>query len=151
MPIPRLSAVFSTFSPTSPSLYLDVDRDKAQALGIRIADIFSALQTALGGFYVNDFNLFGRTWQVNIQAEGTDRDEIPDIWRIHVRNSRGEMVPLRSVADVRVVLGPQTITRYNNARSVLINGAPRPGVSSGDSLAAMEADLGQRAAAGLRL
>jgi hydrophobe/amphiphile efflux-1 (HAE1) family protein len=135
---PRLAAVFSTFSPTSPSLFLDVDRDKAQALGIRIADIFSALQTALGGFYVNDFNLFGRTWQVNIQAEGTDRDEIPDIWRIHVRNSRGEMVPLRSVADVRVVLGPQTITRYNNARSVLINGAPRPGVSSGDGLAAME-------------
>lgn len=135
---PRLAAVFSTFSPTTPSLFLDVDRDKAQALGIRISDIFQALQATLGGFYVNDFNMFGRTWQVNIQAESTDRDEIPDIWRIHVRNSRGEMVPLRSVADVRIVLGPQTITRYNNARSVLINGAPSPGVSSGDALAAME-------------
>jgi hydrophobe/amphiphile efflux-1 (HAE1) family protein len=135
---PRLAAVFSTFTPTAPSLFLDVDRDKAQALGIRIADIFSALQSTLGGFYVNDFNLFGRTWQVNIQAEGADRDEIPDIWRIHVRNNRGDMVPLRSVADVRVVLGPQTITRYNNARSVLINGAPRPGISSGEALVAME-------------
>jgi hydrophobe/amphiphile efflux-1 (HAE1) family protein len=135
---PRLAAVFSTFSPTTPSLFLDVDRDKAQALGIRISDIFAALQTTLGGFYVNDFNLFGRTWQVNVQAVASDRDEIPDIWRIHVRNARGEMVPLRSVADVRVVLGPQTITRYNNARSVLINGAPRPGISSGDALEAME-------------
>jgi hydrophobe/amphiphile efflux-1 (HAE1) family protein len=135
---PRLAAVFSTFSPTTPSLYLDVDRDKAQALGIRISDIFQALQTTLGGFYVNDFNLFGRTWQVNIQAEAADRDEIPDIWRIHVRNARGEMVPLRSVADVRVVLGPQTISRYNNVRSVGINGAARPGISSGDALVAME-------------
>jgi hydrophobe/amphiphile efflux-1 (HAE1) family protein len=135
---PNIAAAFSTFSPTTPSLYLDVDRDKAQTLGVRIADIFSALQATLGGFYVNDFNLFGRTWQVNIQAEAADRSDIPDIWRIHVRNSRGEMVPLRAFADVRVVVGPQTIQRYNNYRSVLINGAPRPGVSSGDALAAME-------------
>ena len=135
---PRLSAVFTTFSPTTPSLYLDVDRDKAQALGVRIADIFSALQATLGGFYVNDFNLFGRTWQVNVQAEASDRNDIPDIWRIHVRNSNGEMVPLRAFADVRIVVGPQTISRYNNYRSVLINGAPAAGVSSGDALAAME-------------
>ncbi|NGM21171.1 multidrug efflux RND transporter permease subunit [Roseomonas stagni] len=135
---PRLQAVFSTFAADNPSLFLDVDRDKAQALGVRISDIFTALQTTLGGFYVNDFNYFGRSWQVNIQAESTDRDDIPDIWRIHVRNAAGEMVPLRSVADIRVVLGPQTISRYNNVRSVSINGAPRPGVSSGDALVAME-------------
>ena len=135
---PRLQAVFSTFAANNPSLFLDVDRDKAQALGVRISDIFTALQTTLGGFYVNDFNYFGRSWQVNIQAEATDRDDIPDIWRIHVRNAAGEMVPLRSVADIRVVLGPQTISRYNNVRSVSINGAPRPGVSSGDALTAME-------------
>jgi hydrophobe/amphiphile efflux-1 (HAE1) family protein len=135
---PRLTAVFSTFTANTPSLFLDVDRDKAQALGIRISDIFNALQTALGGFYVNDFNIYGRSWQVNIQAEATDRDDIPDLWRIHVRNSAGEMVPLRSVADVRIVLGPQTINRYNNVRSVRIGGSPRPGVSSGDALAAME-------------
>jgi hydrophobe/amphiphile efflux-1 (HAE1) family protein len=135
---PRLQAVFSTFAANNPSLFLDVDRDKAQALGIRISDIFNALQTTLGGFYVNDFNLYGRSWQVNIQAEATDRDDIPDIWRIHVRNAQGEMVPLRSVADIRVVLGPQTISRFNNVRSVSINGAPRPGISSGDALLAME-------------
>ncbi|SDD35381.1 efflux RND transporter permease subunit [Belnapia rosea] len=135
---PRLQQVFSTFSAATPSLFLDVDRDKAQALGIPISNIFSALQAALGGFYVNDFNLFGRTWQVNIQAEAQDRDDIEDIWRIRVRNSRGDMVPLRAFADVRIVVGPQTISRYNNYRAVLINGAPKPGVSSGDALNAME-------------
>ena len=135
---PRLTAVFSTFSPTTPSLYLDVDRDKAQALGVRISDIFTALQATLGGFYVNDFNLFGRVWQVNVQAEAEDRSDVPDIWRIRVSNNRGEMVPLRAFADVRVVVGPQTLQRYNNYRSLTINGAPAPGVSSGDALAAME-------------
>jgi hydrophobe/amphiphile efflux-1 (HAE1) family protein len=135
---PRLTRVFSTFAANTPSLFLDVDRDKAQALGVRISDIFTALQTTLGGFYVNDFNLAGRSWQVNIQGEAQDRDDIPDLWRIHVRNSRGEMVPLRSIADARIVLGPQTINRYNNVRSVSVNGAPAPGVSSGAALAAME-------------
>ncbi|MBL6079408.1 multidrug efflux RND transporter permease subunit [Belnapia sp. T18] len=135
---PRLQQVFSTFSAATPSLFLDVDRDKAQALGIPISNIFSALQASLGGFYVNDFNLFGRTWQVNIQAEAQDRDDIDDIWRIRVRNTRGDMVPLRAFADVRIVVGPQTISRYNNYRAVLVNGAPKPGISSGDALNAME-------------
>jgi hydrophobe/amphiphile efflux-1 (HAE1) family protein len=135
---PRLARVFSTFAANTPSLFLDVDRDKAQALGVRISDIFTALQTTLGGFYVNDFNLAGRSWQVNIQGEAQDRDDIPDLWRIHVRNSRGEMVPLRSIADARIVLGPQTINRFNNVRSVAVQGAPAPGVSSGAALAAME-------------
>ena len=119
-------------------LYLDVDRDKAQALGVPISSIFSALQSTLGGFYVNDLNLFGRTWQVNIQAEAQDRDDISDIWRIRVKNSRGDMVPLRALADIRTVVGPQTISRYNNYRAVLVNGSPKAGVSSGDALAAME-------------
>ncbi|WP_368414306.1 efflux RND transporter permease subunit [Falsiroseomonas sp.] len=136
---PRLARVFSTFAANTPSLFLDVDRDKAQALGIRISDIFTALQTTLGGFYVNDFNIYGRSWQVNIQGEARDRDDIPDLWRIHVRSGGGEMVPLRSIADIRIVLGPQTINRYNNVRSVSISGAPAPGISSGDALAAMEA------------
>jgi hydrophobe/amphiphile efflux-1 (HAE1) family protein len=135
---PRLAAVFTTFSATTPSLFLDIDRDKAQALGIRVSDVFTTLQATLGGFYVNDFNQFGRSWQVNIQAEAMDRNDIDDIWRIRVRNSRGEMVPLRAFADARVVVGPQTIQRYNNYRSVLLNGVGRPGVSSGDALLAME-------------
>jgi len=135
---PRLTQVFSTFSAATPSIYLDVDRDKAQALGVPVSAVFSALQASLGGFYVNDLNLFGRTWQVNIQAEAADRDDIDDIWRIRVRSTSGNMVPLRAFADVRIVVGPQTISRYNNYRAVSISGSPRPGVSSGDALAAME-------------
>ena len=135
---PSLTRVFSTFSPTTPSIYLDIDRDKAQALGLAISDVFTALQATLGGIYVNDFNLFGRTWQVNIQGEAADRTDIPAIWRIFVRNRTGTMVPLRSIADARIVLGPQTVSRYNNYRSITVNGSPRPGVSSGTALAAME-------------
>ncbi len=136
---PRLNRVFSTFSPTTPSIYLDIDRDKAQALGVATSDVFTALQATLGGIYVNDFNLFGRTWQVIIQGEAADRTDIPAIWRIHVRNRAGTMVPLRSIADARIVLGPQTISRYNNYRSITIQGAPKAGVSSSDALIAMEA------------
>ncbi len=135
---PQLARVFSTFSPTTPSIYLDIDRDKAQALGLSISDVFTALQSTLGGIYVNDFNLFGRTWQVNIQGEAADRTDIPAIWRIYIRNRTGTMVPLRSIADARIVLGPQTISRYNNYRSITIQGTPKPGISSGDALNAME-------------
>ena len=134
---PRLTRVFSTFSATNPSLYLDIDRDKAQALGLSIGDIFTALQATLGGLYVNDFNLFGRVWQVNIEGEARDRSDIPSIFNIYLRNKTGTMVPLRSIADLRVILGPQTISRYNNYRSITVNGGPAPGVSSGDALKAM--------------
>ena len=136
---PKLARVFSTFSPTTPTIFLDIDRDKAQAVGLSVSDVFTALQATLGGIYINDFNLFGRTWQVNIQGEAADRTDIPSIWRIHIRNKMGTMVPLRSIADARIVLGPQTISRYNNYRSITIQGTPKPGVSSGDGLAVMEA------------
>jgi hydrophobic/amphiphilic exporter-1 (mainly G- bacteria), HAE1 family len=112
-------------------------------LGLAITDVFQALQATLGGYYVNDFNLFGRTWQVNIQGEAKDRADINDIFRIFVRNKTGTMVPLRSIADVRIQLGPQTISRYNNYRSITINGSPKPGVSSGDALSGM-AELSKR-------
>ncbi len=135
---PKLARVFSTFSPTTPNIYLDIDRDKAQALGLAISDVFTALQATLGGIYINDFNLYGRTWQVNIQGEAADRTDIPAIWRIYIRNKTGTMVPLRSIADARIELGPQTISRYNNYRSITVNGTPKAGVSSGDALAAME-------------
>jgi HAE1 family hydrophobic/amphiphilic exporter-1 len=135
---PGLAGVFSTFAADTPQLYLDIDRDKAQTLGVAIADIFTALQATLGGYYVNDFNLFGRTWQVNIQAETDYRSQVEDIYQIHVRNDRGEMVPMRALADARLVLGPQALTRYNNFRGAIVNGAPAPGHSSGSALAAME-------------
>ena len=134
---PRLARVFSTFSANTPSYYLDIDRDKAQALGLSISDVFTSLQATLGGIYVNDFNLYGRTWQVNIEGEAADRSDLSDIWRIFIRNRQGTMVPLRSIADVRIQLGPQTISRYNNYRSITILGSPAPGVSSGVALAAM--------------
>ncbi len=134
---PTLSGVFTTYAANTPQLYLDVDRDKVQTLGVQVSDLFNALQATLGGYYVNSINLFGRTWQVNIQAEPPDRSEVPDIYRIHVRNANGDMVPLRALADVRLILGPQTIQRYNNYRSVTINGSPAEGRSSGEALAAM--------------
>jgi len=134
---PRLARVFSTFTATNPSIYLDIDRTKAQALGLNMSDVFTALQATLGGIYVNNFNLFGRTWQVNVEGEAGNRGDISDIWQIYVRNSGGQMVPIRSIASLRIVTGPQVITRYNNYRSVTVNGSPAPGVSSGTAIAAM--------------
>ena len=130
--------MFTTYSANTPQLYLDIDREKVQTLGIDLSDVFNALQSVLGSYYVNDFNLFGRTWQVNIQGEASERARIDDIYRINVRNRNGEMVSVRAFADVRLILGPQSIIRYNNFRSVTINGGPAPGYSSGDALAAME-------------
>jgi hydrophobic/amphiphilic exporter-1 (mainly G- bacteria), HAE1 family len=135
---PRLARVFATFTASNPSVWLDIDRDKAQALGLSISDVFTTLQTTLGGFYVNDFNLYGRIWQVNIEGEAADRADVSAMNRIYIRNKQGEMVPLRAIATPRVELGPQVISRYNNYRSVTINGGAAPGVSSGDALAAME-------------
>ena len=135
---PRLARVFSTFTANNPSIYLDIDRAKAQALGLNINDVFTALQATLGGIYINNFNLYGRTWQVNIEGEAKDRNDLSSIWQIYVRNNKGQMVPMRAIADLRIVVGPQVITRYNNYRSITINGSPAPGVSSGTALAAMQ-------------
>jgi multidrug efflux pump subunit AcrB len=135
---PALQRVFSTYAANTPSVYLKIDRDKAQVLGIPIDQIFSALQASLGSAYVNDFNLFGRTWQVNIQAEATDRAKIDDIYRVHVRTPKGDIIPIRALAEASIAFGPQTVIRYNNVRSVTINGEPAPGRSTGDALAAME-------------
>ncbi len=134
---PQLTRVFSTFTATNPSVYLDIDRAKAQALGLNISDVFTALQATLGGIYVNNFNLYGRTWQVNVQGEASDRGDLSSIWQIYVRNSTGQMVPMRSIASLKIVTGPQVITRYNNYRSVTVNGGPAAGISSGAALAAM--------------
>ena len=135
---PRLSRVFSTYTANNPSIYLDIDREKAQALGLAMSDVFNALQSTLGGFYVNNFNLFGRVWQVNIQGEAADRSDTSSIWQIYVRNKYGNNVPMRAIANARIDLGPQVITRYNNYRAIPIQGSPSPGTSSGTALAAME-------------
>ena len=133
----RLTSVFSTFTAATPSIELDVNRDKAAALGVAIGDIFSAMQTSLGGSYVNDFNLYGRTWEVNVEAEAADRANLSDLWKIYVRSSAGTMVPLRSIADAHYVVGPQVIGRYNNYRSISITGSAAPGVSSGTAMQVM--------------
>jgi hydrophobic/amphiphilic exporter-1 (mainly G- bacteria), HAE1 family len=135
---PELAGVFSTYAADTPQIYLDIDRDKAQVLGVRISDIFNALQSTLGSYYVNDFNVFGRTWQVNLQAETAFRQRVDQIERIYVRNARGSMVPLRAIAKAELVQGPQTVVRYNGYRAAIVNGAAKPGFSSGQALAAME-------------
>jgi hydrophobe/amphiphile efflux-1 (HAE1) family protein len=136
---PQLSRVFSTFSATNPSLYLDIDRDKAQILGVPLSEIFQALQASLGGYFVNYINLYGRTWQAQVQAEGDDRANIEDIYRINVRNTKGDMIPLRSLVEVRPIVGPPALIRYNNKRAVTVQGSPAQGISSGQALNAMEA------------
>jgi hydrophobe/amphiphile efflux-1 (HAE1) family protein len=135
---PALSRVFTTYSASTPQLYLDIDREKVQTLGLEVSDVFNALQSVLGSYYVNNFNLFGRTWQVNVQGEASERARVDDVYRINVRNKKGDMVPVRAFAEARLVLGPQSVIRFNNSRSVTINGGPSPGHSSGDAIAAME-------------
>jgi hydrophobe/amphiphile efflux-1 (HAE1) family protein len=133
----RFAQVFTTYGAAAPSLYLDIDREKAQAMGVTINDVFTTLQATLGSYFVNNFNLFGRTWQVNVEGEAANRRDVPDLWNIYIRNSKGSMVPLQAIASLRNVTGPQVITRYNNYRSVTVNGIPAPGVASGTALAAM--------------
>jgi hydrophobe/amphiphile efflux-1 (HAE1) family protein len=135
---PQLNKVFSTFSATNPSLFLNIDRDKAQILDVPLNAVFQALQASLGGYYVNNMNLFGRTWQVWVQAEAADRSSVDDIYRINVRSNDGKMIPLRSLAEVKVVVGPPALIRYNNLRAVTIQGSPAAGISSGQALAAMD-------------
>jgi hydrophobic/amphiphilic exporter-1 (mainly G- bacteria), HAE1 family len=135
---PQLAGVFSTYAADTPQIFLDIDRDKAQVLSVRISDIFNALQSTLGSYYINDFNVFGRTWQVNLQAETSFRKRIDEIQNIYVRNARGGMVPMRALAEAKLVQGPQTVVRYNGYRAAIVNGAPKPGYSSGQGLAAME-------------
>jgi hydrophobe/amphiphile efflux-1 (HAE1) family protein len=134
---PRLTRVFSTYTASNPSIFLNIDRQKAQALGLSMSDVFTTLQATLGSYYVNNFNLFGRVWQVNIEGEPAGRQEISSLWQIYIRNKYGTDVPLASIAHAGIIVGPQVITRYNNYRAIPIQGSPAPGVSSGTALAAM--------------
>ena len=146
---PRLTRVFSTYTASNPSIYLDIDREKAQALGLDINDVFTALQATLGGIYINNFNLFGRIWQVNIEGEAADRARhLVDSGRSMSATRTATMVPLRSIADARIVVGPQVITRYNNYRAVPIQGSPAPGTLVGRRARRDGGGLGQDAAAG---
>ncbi|HEY1301496.1 MAG TPA: multidrug efflux RND transporter permease subunit [Stellaceae bacterium] len=134
---PQLTRVFSTFTASNPSIFLNIDRAKAQALGLDMSDVFGALQATLGGVYINNFNLYGRVWQVNIQGEAANRNDVSSLWRIYIRNKYGTTVPLASIAHAGIIVGPQVITRYNNYRAIPIQGGPAVGASSGAAIAAM--------------
>jgi len=134
----RLKGLFTSFRANTPWLYLDIDRDKAKLAGVNIAELFNTLQVYLGSLYINDFNRFGRTWQVNVQGDASFRKQISDLTGLRVRNERGGMVPLGSIAKVRDSRGPGMIIRYNLYPSATINMNPAPGTSSGQALDAME-------------
>jgi multidrug efflux pump len=135
---PGLAQVFTTFSASTPQLYMDIDRQKAKQMGVALNDVFNTLNTNMGSMYINQFNEFGRIWQVNIQAEGTFRTSVDDLALLYVRNKQGESVPLASLLRVRNDTGPVFVMRYNDLNSSAINGGTRPGFSSGQATSVME-------------
>jgi hydrophobe/amphiphile efflux-1 (HAE1) family protein len=130
--------VFTLFETSTPQLYLNIDRTKAQLLGINVPDVFSALQILIGSSYVNDFNLFGRTFRVTAQADAPYRADPKDVLNIRVRNSAGATVPLGSFTTVRDISGPYRVPHYNLYPTAEVDGAAAPGYSQGQAIAAME-------------
>ncbi|MBN1341685.1 MAG: efflux RND transporter permease subunit [Phycisphaerae bacterium] len=140
---PEFVGVFTMFRASTPQLYIDVDRTKCKKMNVPLSEVFNALQVYLGGYYVNDFNRFGRTWQVNLQAEANFRDSARDVRQLKIRNARGNMLPIGAVATVEDISGPVMITRYNMYPAAAINGNAAPGVSSGQTIAMMQ-ELAER-------
>jgi multidrug efflux pump len=135
---PNLSGVFSTFRGSTPQLYADIDRVKAQKLDVPLGNLFDTLQVYLGSIYVNDFNRFGRTFQVRSQAEGSFRAEPEQVNQLKTRSASGNMVPLGSVVDLQWRNGPDRVVRYNMFPAAEVNGDAAPGGSQGTAMAAME-------------
>ena len=134
----ELTHVSTQFNDRVPEIEYEIDRDRARELGIPISDIFGALQTFLGGNYINDFNLFGRTFRVTAEAEATARTLPEAVNTLYVRTQAGDMVPLSSLVAIKPTRGPAYIERYNVFRAVTINGSPAPGYSQGDAIKVME-------------
>ena len=135
---PEISHTFSTFRANVPHYYVDIDREKAQQLGIPLSEIFQTLQGNLGSLYVNDFTMFGKNFRVTMQADSEHRSSMDDLQRFHVRSSNGEMIPLSTLVTYDQIFEPDVAWRYNMYRSAVIQGQPAPGYSSGDAIAAME-------------
>ncbi len=135
----KLAGVTTLYRADTPQVFVDIDRTKVRTLGVAIEDVSEALQIYLGSVYVNSFNEFGRTWQVNVQANRRFRNKDRDIGRLYVRNVYGDMVPLSAVTDVRNATGPAIVTRYNMYLAAPINGRTEMGVSSGDAIKIMDA------------
>ncbi|SDZ37484.1 efflux RND transporter permease subunit [Delftia lacustris] len=138
-----ITQFFSSYQINVPQLYANVDRTKAKQMGVSLSDVYETMQTYLGSLYVNDFNRFGRTFQVIVQADAPFRGRPEDIDNLKVRNNRGQMVPLAAVMTVQPTFGPGAVTRYNGFFSADVNGAPKPGVSSGQAQAEMEKILAE--------
>ncbi|MEM9213622.1 MAG: efflux RND transporter permease subunit [Cyanobacteria bacterium P01_F01_bin.150] len=135
---PELQGVFSTYAANTPQIEIEVDRDRANALQVKVEDVFKTLQAYLGSQYVNDFTLDRRTYRVYVQADQAFRDNPGDIDLLHVRSQRGEMIALGNLVKLTETTGAQTINHYNGLRSIQVNGGPAPGSSSGRAIAAME-------------
>ena len=135
---PGVAQVFSLFETATPQLYLDIDRTKAQLLGINIPDVFAALQTYLGSSYVNDFNMLGRTFRVTAQGDGKDRLQAEDALKIRVRNANGETVPIGAFTTASDRSGPFRVPRYNLYPAAELDGAPAPGFSQGQAIDIMQ-------------
>ena len=135
---PEIAYTFSTFRANVPHYYVDIDREKAQQLGIPLSSIFQTLQGNLGSLYVNDFTMFGKNFRVTMQADAEYRSGMDDLQLFHVRSANGDMIPLSTLVTYDQVFEPDVAWRYNMYRSAVIQGQPAPGYSSGDALAAME-------------
>ncbi len=135
---PRISRAYSTYRASTPQLYLNVNREKAEMQGVPISRVFSTLLTVMGSRYINDFNLYDRVYQVKVQADLPYRSKLEDILDVYVQNNRGQMVPLTTLVDVTTILAPQSIERYNMYPSVQINADVAPGFSSSEGMKGME-------------
>ena len=133
-----LQGLFTSFRANTPWLFLNIDRDKVNAMGVSMDEVFNTLQVYLGSLYVNDFNRFGRTWQVNVQGDSNFRKQIEDLKLLKIRNQQGGMAPFGAMASVEPRPGPVLIMRYNMYPAAAINGEPGPGVSSGQAIDRME-------------
>ncbi|MDR3637054.1 MAG: multidrug efflux RND transporter permease subunit [Isosphaeraceae bacterium] len=135
---PKLKGLFTSFRANTPWLNLNIDRIKVKSMGVSMGEVFNTLQVYLGSLYVNDFNKFGRTWQVNVQGEANFRKQIEDLKQLKIRNEAGGMVPFGAMAEITDMTGPIMVTRYNMYPSAVINGLPAPGVSSGQAIGIMD-------------
>ena len=137
---PLMGSANSFYRPTVPQLFVEIDREKAMALGVSVNELFEALQSTMGALYVNDFNKFGRTYRVQMQAEAAQRAEPQDLGRVHVRSaSSGEMIPLKTLIKVSNVVGPEQLERFNGFLAAKVIANAKPGISSGDAIKAVEA------------
>jgi len=141
---PGLEGVFTSLRSNTPWLHLEIDRVKAKSMGVSLNEVFNALQIYMGSLYVNNFNDFGRSWQVNVQADTRFRRTAEDVHKLQVQSQAGQMVPLDTLAEIRNISGPVMVLRYNMYPAATINGNMAPGTSSGQAIKLMEQVVGRQ-------